>query len=82
MLGRAVSCRGVAGDPERWPRPARGGLWGRVDRMVTDRAPWAPVLNEASTVFVSSLEAPETTSELLLGFTATAADTPPAIPTT
>jgi YVTN family beta-propeller protein len=29
-------------------------LWGRVDRMVTDRAPWAPVLNEASTVFVSS----------------------------
>jgi len=29
-------------------------LWGRVVRMVTDRAPWAPVLNEASTVFVSS----------------------------
>jgi hypothetical protein len=25
-------------------------------------------------------EAPETTSELLLGFTATAADTPPVIP--
>jgi pimeloyl-ACP methyl ester carboxylesterase len=30
---------------------------------------------------VPILEAPETTSELLLGFTATAADTPPAIPT-
>jgi len=27
------------------------------------------------------LEAPETTSELLLGFTATATDTPPVIPT-
>lgn len=30
---------------------------------------------------VPILEAPETTSELLLGFTATAADTPPVIPT-
>jgi pimeloyl-ACP methyl ester carboxylesterase len=30
---------------------------------------------------VPLLEAPETTSELLLGFTATAADTPPVIPT-
>jgi pimeloyl-ACP methyl ester carboxylesterase len=31
---------------------------------------------------VPILEAPEATSELLLGFTATAADTPPRIPTT
>jgi pimeloyl-ACP methyl ester carboxylesterase len=30
---------------------------------------------------VPMLEAPETTSELLLGFTAAAADTPPVIPT-
>jgi YVTN family beta-propeller protein len=29
-------------------------LWAQADRMVTDQAPWAPVLNEASTVFVSS----------------------------
>jgi len=29
-------------------------LWARVDRVVTDQAPWVPVLNEASTVFVSS----------------------------
>src|SRR6202011_1328266 len=29
-------------------------LWGQVDRMVTDEAPWVPVLNGASTTFVSS----------------------------
>jgi YVTN family beta-propeller protein len=29
-------------------------LWARVDRIITDQAPWAPVINEASTVFVST----------------------------
>jgi YVTN family beta-propeller protein len=29
-------------------------LWARVDRAVTDQAPWVPVFNDSSTVFVSS----------------------------
>jgi YVTN family beta-propeller protein len=29
-------------------------LWARVDRIVTDRAPWVPLENAAPTVFVSS----------------------------
>jgi YVTN family beta-propeller protein len=29
-------------------------LWAQVDRIVTNKAPWVPVLNEASTEFVSS----------------------------
>lgn len=28
--------------------------WAQVDRIVTDQAPWVPVLNQASTTFVSS----------------------------
>ena len=29
-------------------------LWARVDRIVTDQAPWIPLENTAPTVFVSS----------------------------
>jgi peptide/nickel transport system substrate-binding protein len=29
-------------------------LWAQVDHIVTDRAPWVPVFNQASTAFVSS----------------------------
>jgi YVTN family beta-propeller protein len=29
-------------------------LWAQVDRIVTDQAPWIPILNEASTAFVSA----------------------------
>ena len=29
-------------------------LWARVDRIVTDQAPWVPLENAAPTVFVSS----------------------------
>jgi YVTN family beta-propeller protein len=29
-------------------------LWAQVDRIVTDQAPWVPVLNEAVTAFVSA----------------------------
>jgi len=29
-------------------------LWARVDRIVTNQAPWAPVFNESTTVFVSA----------------------------
>ncbi|HEX3565122.1 MAG TPA: hypothetical protein VHU17_07100, partial [Acidimicrobiales bacterium] len=29
-------------------------LWGRVDRMVTDQAPYVPVFNTGNTGFVSS----------------------------
>jgi YVTN family beta-propeller protein len=29
-------------------------LWAQVDRIVTDQAPWVPLLNQASTEFVSS----------------------------
>ena len=29
-------------------------LWAEVDRIVTDQAPWVPILNEASTAFVSA----------------------------
>ena len=29
-------------------------LWARVDRTVTDQAPWVPILNQASTAFVSA----------------------------
>jgi peptide/nickel transport system substrate-binding protein len=29
-------------------------LWAQADRIVTDEAPWVPLLNEGSTVFVSS----------------------------
>jgi YVTN family beta-propeller protein len=29
-------------------------LWARVDRLVTDQAPWVPILNEALAAFVSS----------------------------
>jgi peptide/nickel transport system substrate-binding protein len=35
------------------PAAARS-LWAQVDRMVTDRAPWVPVLNEARAGFVSA----------------------------
>jgi ABC-type transport system substrate-binding protein len=35
------------------PATARA-LWARVDRAVTDQAPWVPVLNSSWTVFVSS----------------------------
>jgi YVTN family beta-propeller protein len=35
------------------PAAARA-LWARVDRAVTDQAPWVPVLNNSETVFVSS----------------------------
>jgi peptide/nickel transport system substrate-binding protein len=29
-------------------------LWAQVDRIVTDQAPWVPILNTASTTFVSA----------------------------
>jgi ABC-type transport system substrate-binding protein len=29
-------------------------IWARMDRAVTDQAPWVPVSNYASTVFVSA----------------------------
>ena len=29
-------------------------LWAQVDRLVTDQAPWVPLLNEGSTAFVSA----------------------------
>jgi len=29
-------------------------LWARVDRIVTDQAPWAPLFDQAGTVFVSA----------------------------
>ena len=29
-------------------------LWARVDRMVTNDAPWVPIVNQSSTVFVSA----------------------------
>jgi ABC-type transport system substrate-binding protein len=29
-------------------------LWARVDRIVTNQAPWEPVFNESTTVFVSA----------------------------
>jgi peptide/nickel transport system substrate-binding protein len=29
-------------------------LWAQVDRIVTDQAPWVPILNQASTAFVSA----------------------------
>ena len=29
-------------------------LWAQVDRIVTDQAPWVPILNQASTEFVSA----------------------------
>jgi peptide/nickel transport system substrate-binding protein len=35
------------------PAAARA-LWARVDRAVTDQAPWAPVFNSSWTVFVSA----------------------------
>lgn len=46
-----------------------------------DAVPSAQVEMLPGVGHVPILEAPETTSELLLGFTATAADTPPVIPT-
>jgi pimeloyl-ACP methyl ester carboxylesterase len=46
-----------------------------------DAAPHARVEMLPGVGHVPILEAPEATSELLLGFTATAADTPPVIPT-
>jgi len=46
-----------------------------------DAVPNARVEMLAGVGHVPMLEAPETTSELLLGFTAAAADTPPVIPT-
>jgi peptide/nickel transport system substrate-binding protein len=35
------------------PATARS-LWAQVDRIVTDQAPWVPILNQASTTFVSA----------------------------
>ena len=35
------------------PAAARA-LWGQIDRLVTDRAPWVPIFNQAPTVFVTS----------------------------
>lgn len=35
------------------PAAARA-IWARVDRAVTDQAPWAPVYNHSWTVFVSA----------------------------
>jgi len=29
-------------------------LWAQVDRIVTDKAPWAPIFNASTTVFVSA----------------------------
>ncbi len=35
--------------------PADGRkLWAKLDRLVTDQAPWVPILNASSTVFVSA----------------------------
>ena len=36
-------------DPATARRP-----WARVDHIVTDQAPWVPILNQASTAFVSA----------------------------
>jgi YVTN family beta-propeller protein len=33
---------------------AARSLWAQVDRIVTDQAPWVPILNRASTTFVSA----------------------------
>jgi peptide/nickel transport system substrate-binding protein len=35
------------------PATARG-LWGQVDRLVTDQAPWVPILSHAPATFVSA----------------------------
>jgi ABC-type transport system substrate-binding protein len=29
-------------------------LWARIDRIVTDQAPWVPILTLSTTVFVSA----------------------------
>ena len=34
--------------------PAADALWARIDRKVTQAAPWVPVLNPAGVDFVSS----------------------------
>ena len=60
-----------AADPRYEPSSAR-----QYDAVPNARVEMLPGVGH-----VPILEAPETTSELLLGFTATAADTPPVIPT-